>query len=149
MKPLVPLLRLLAAAVVLTVPTHAGAAHNPQHVTTDGLEIYYGVLPAAMVRGHEQEHGGKPKASGFSHVIVSLFDSATGRRISNAKVTALVAEIGLLGEEKELEPMKVNDVMTLANYFRMTGPGPYWIELSVRLPGAHRLIQARFEHRRP
>ncbi len=149
MKPSTSPSRRLAAATAFAVSAHAGAAHNPQHATADGLEIYYGVLPAAMVRGHEKEHGGKPQTSRDFHVVVTLFDRATGRRITEAKVAVRIAEVGLVGEEKSLEPMKVNEAMSFGNYFRMSGPGPHRIELSIRLPGAHRPIQARFEHRQP
>jgi hypothetical protein len=141
--------RVLAAVAAFTFSTYAGAAHNPQHATADGLEIYYGVLPAAMVRGHEKEHSGKPQASRDFHVVVTLFDKATGRRITEAKVAARIAEVGLAGEEKSLEPMKVNEATSFGNYFRMSGPRPHRIELSIWLPGAHRPIQARFEYRQP
>ena len=54
-----------------------------------------------MILGHPQEraereiHGSVPGGTHRDHLIVALFDDATGQRIAEAQVTATVKEIGL------------------------------------------------------
>ena len=40
--------------------------------------------------------------------------------------------------------MVIADGMTYGNYFYMPGPGPYRIQLSIRLPGAHEALRTSF-----
>ncbi len=53
----------------------------------DGVAIYLGVMPAQIVQGHPKEHpevgmhGGAPTRGDRVHVVVALFDNATGGRI--------------------------------------------------------------------
>jgi hypothetical protein len=108
--------------------------------TVDNVEIYLGLIPAEMIRGHPAQHaeasmhGGRPSASGEYHVLIALFDAASGARITNAETTARVPEIGLGGEEEKLEPMEIAGTVTYGNYFRMAGNGPFRIALSFASP---------------
>jgi hypothetical protein len=68
----------------------------------DGLRAYLGVVPAEIVKGHPSKHpeavmhGGAPEGAHEYHIVVAIFDTATGDRISNATVTAKVSGLGLL-----------------------------------------------------
>jgi hypothetical protein len=73
----------------------------------------------------------------------------TGKHITEATIKARIAEPGLAGQEKELQPMKINDSVTFGNYFTMSGSGPHRITVSITRPGSGRAVQARFEHRMP
>lgn len=115
----------------------------------DGIAIYFGIVPAELVRGHPREHpesgmhGGAPV--GESHLMVALFDAKTGARITNATVVAHVSGTGVRKLEKTLEPMTVAGAVTFGNYFNLTGSGPYRFELQVLLPGRSTAIRTRFE----
>ena len=140
-------------ALVLLNMAHAGEAG--QTLRAGGLEIFYGVIPAEILLGHpdsheeRQMHGGVPRGRGQHHLIVSVFDAKTKKRIANATVTARVGEIGLAVQGKSLEPMQFGGTATYGNYFSMAAPGPYRIELEIRPPGDARPIKATFEYAHP
>jgi len=62
-------------------------------------------------------HGGIPAACDNDHVIVALFDNASGKRIENAKVSAQVMELGLGPEWKTLGPIRIAGTITYGDNF--------------------------------
>lgn len=141
-------LRVSIAALALWFMAAPASAGGYQQVV-DGVAIYFGIVPAEVVRGHPREHpegemhGGVPV--GESHIMVALFDAKSGERIARAEVTARVSGGPASSTEKRLEPMLIAGSQTYGNYFAMIGPGPYQIELQLRLPGKAKPIRARFE----
>ena len=140
----------LRAATLLLVLTATGPAladSSGDSQTIGNVVIYLGLLPAPMILGHPPNHpeasmhGGRPAGADQYHVIVALFDARDGKRITHAEVSARVAEIGLAGEEKKLDPMKIAGTVTYGNYFKMAGTGPFRIRLDIR--GPVRLITSR------
>lgn len=144
-------------AVVLLLAGAAVAAATPatQPLTVDGIKIYVGVLPAAMISGHPPEHpetamhGGSPGGKHQFHILVALFDAASGARIAGAQVRARVAELGLAGTERALEPMVIAGTESYGGYFRLDGDNPLRIALEIRRPGEKRVTRAEFEYRHP
>lgn len=126
----------------------AGHAASYQQVV-DGIAIYFGMVPAELVRGHPREHpesgmhGGAPV--GESHLMVALFDAKTGNRITEARIVANVTGDAGAKLEKRLEPMTVAGALTFGNYFYLSGSGPYRIDLQILLPGRSTPVRARFE----
>lgn len=121
----------------------AAAAETANRQVVDGVAVYFGLLPAELVRGHPREHpesgmhGGVPV--GESHVLIALFDDKTGKRIEKAEVTATITGPERLRLSKTLEPMTMAGTVTYGNYFYLTGHGPYQIAVRVRLPDARQL----------
>jgi hypothetical protein len=116
------------------------------------LAVYLGVLPAAMVQGHqthpeERMHGGVPSGPHAYHVVAAVFDASTGKRLENVKVEARVTPRRLAGEARALEPMEIADTVTYGNYFTMGGSDPYRIELSITPPGAGPPVEVEFTYR--
>ena len=142
------ILRTTWAFALLGLSVAAVAAPSSYERVVDGVAIYFGILPAEMVRGHPREHpesgmhGGT--AVGESHIVAALFDDKTGRRLSDAEVNATITGPGGFRTAKKLESMLIGGGMSYGNYFSMTGPGPYRIELRIRPRGAAREIQAVF-----
>lgn len=139
-------LNTLVAAFLLTAGSPA-EAQDSLHSSAGGIEIYYGILPAELVLGHEMEHGGSKAARGAHHLIVAVFNSATGKRVTDAEVEATVEPLGLAVETKKLEPMTINQTVTYGNYFRMPDLVPYRITIRVRPPGVEDWIETKFEYR--
>lgn len=116
--------------------------------TVAGIDIYLGVLPAAMIVGHPpghpegEMHGGVP-GSGY-HVMVALFDAKTGKRIANIQVSAKVVAPSLHTVGKKLEPMTVAGNRTYGNYFNMLRGETYRIDVEVRRRGSPRVVHATF-----
>lgn len=67
-----------------------------------GVTLYWGLVPAAVVADKHalaELHGGPPKGGGqVHHLVVALYDSASGRRIEDAVVRAQLSETGIVDE---------------------------------------------------
>ncbi|NMG32572.1 hypothetical protein GO615_27140 [Aromatoleum evansii] len=138
-------------AVGLLFVGAAFAAETGRHLRVDDVDVYYGILPAQVAGKHDPAHeertmhGRVPRGSKDSHLIVALFGK-DGVRITDAEVSATVAELGMSGARKTLEPMRIEDTISFGNYFAIYGSGPYRITLEIRLPGARRSTEAVFEY---
>ena len=140
--------------VIFPIFASSAATTTPEDFkVVSGVAIYLGVVPSELIKGHPGEHteremhGGVPTGQHRHHVVVALFDNASGKRIENAKVQASVAEIGLSGPEKALEPMTIAGATTYGNYFTMSGQGPYIIRLQIQRPEMPGIIKAIFKLR--
>lgn len=150
-------LKTLFRAAVLSITALAAsaafAADTATHKVVHGVAIYLGVLPAEMILGHPKSHseaemhGGVPAGQHQQHVVVALFDAATGKRIGGAKVSARVHEINLAGTQKKLEPMLIAGTVSYGNYFNMPATNnPYRINVRIELPGVADVIEAQFDY---
>ncbi|MBA2655321.1 MAG: hypothetical protein H0U71_09710 [Gammaproteobacteria bacterium] len=142
----------LLLLVTFTLSTQVSlATETVPYKEVDGVVIYLGALPAQMILGHGKEHpeskmhGGIPTSTHRYHLLVSLFDNATGQRITDADVTATVEEIGLTSETKTLEPMKIVNTITFGNYFKIDSQNLYRIIIQIRRIGTQqKMIKAEF-----
>ena len=92
-------------------------------------------------------HGGVPAGQHQQHVVLALFDNATGKRITGAKVSARVHEINLAGVQKKLAPMLIAGTVSYGNYFSMpAASNPYRIKVRIELPGVSDVIEAQFDY---
>jgi hypothetical protein len=142
----------ILVAVGLAATSAAGAAETSRHQRVGDVDIYYGILPAQVAGRHDPTHeeramhGGVPPARDEYHLIVALYHK-DGTRITDAQVSATVAELGMTGTRKKLDLMHIQDAPSFGNYFALRGTGPYRITLDVRVGGAARPIEANFEYR--
>jgi hypothetical protein len=108
-----------------------------------------------MVQGHSPEHpegkmhGGVPSAKRQHHVVVAIFDTKDGSRITNAGVIARVGEIGLAQIEKKLERMAIDKTISYGNYFSMGSSGQYRIEIEILRTGSTAPVKTSFEFSHP
>lgn len=122
-------------------------------VSVDGIRAYLGVVPAELIAEHAagnatMVHAGESaSASGAHHLLVALYDSTTGQRITDA-IKAVVTPQGGVSSEKPLQPMRVAGALTYGNYFLMPATGPYEIAVTVHRPSAARdpVIHFRYLH---
>ena len=147
------LFRVAVVSIAALTASAAFAADSATHKVVHGVAIYLGVLPAEMVLGHPKSHteaemhGGVPAGQHQQHVVVALFDQASGKRISGAKVSARVHEINLAGTQKKLEPMLIAGTVSYGNYFNMPAANnPYRIRVLIELPGVAGVIEAQFDY---
>lgn len=126
-------------------------AKTQLHKSANGVDIYLGVLPAEIVRGHPKEHpesrmhGGVPAGTRY-HIIVALFDSKTGKRINDARISAKVVGTAAVEITKPLEPMSIAGARSFGNYFKMLGQIPqHLITLEITRPGMKGTIRTTFE----
>jgi hypothetical protein len=137
----------MAACLALLAPALTAAEPGMRQVV-GGIVIYFGILPGDMIRGHPPGHpeggmhGGVPP--GESHLMVALFERAGGARITDAVVQATVSGKGTERLRKPLEPMTIAGSRTYGNYFKLLGPGPYRIDIEIRLPGVSEPLRTAF-----
>ena len=136
--------------VLVLIASAAQAVDTGQTKSADGLTVYLGVIPAEIVRGHPPghperlAHGGPPSGRHSYHVVVAIFDAATGARVTDAKVSAQVASLGLSGPTRELEPMTIADTVTYGNYFTLPGRGPY--RMLIEIGRAQKVTKMTFDY---
>jgi hypothetical protein len=147
-------MRKLILGLGLLATTAVFAQDNKgQHMLVGNVDIYYGVMPAAVVRAHPETHpegsmhGGTPASKYSYHLLVALFDHETQKRITKARVNATVEELGLSGTRKTLEPMQIGKTTSYGAYFYLRGSGPYRISLEVFQPGSRSPLTGQFEYR--
>jgi hypothetical protein len=147
------LLHSLLAASLFLFAVAAAAADSNLHKVVHGVSIYLGVFPAEMIleqprpRAEAEMHGGVPAGEHRYHVTVALFDNATGRRITGARVKANVSEVGLSGVQRKLERMLIAGSVSYGNYFNMPSTSnPYRIQVRIELPGVADVIEAEFDY---
>ena len=135
------LLKALAAAVVLAAsglaPQALGADFQREQ-RVGPMTVYVGVLPSELVSLSlkEGEHGGVPRGRGWHHVLIALFDTKTGQRITDAEATARVEDVARIqSAEKRLEPMMIAGTVTFGNYFSMPSRDPYAIHVKIDAHG--------------
>jgi hypothetical protein len=139
----------LAFGLVVALAALGGAPDdNPLRQVVSGVDIYLGIVPAEIIRGHPRRHPERKMhdaatAGGF-HVMVALFDQATGKRITDAEVSVRLGVSSRPGPETRLEPMTIADVLTYGNYVDMARGGSYRIDVQIRRPGALEPIRATF-----
>ena len=147
--------RTLAVFIALgfTFAMAQAAAVNPdQPMQLDRMELFFGLIPAEILRGHPSDHeersmhGGVPRGKGVHHLIVSVFDAKTRTRITDAVITGSVTEVGMATQNQKLEVMSFGGNVSYGNYFAMSNPGPYEIVVNVRRPGNLKTATARFQY---
>lgn len=160
----------LAILIGSTGPALAAAEQPGSHYQT-GAEIsgYLGVVPAEIVKGHpvghaeRTMHGGPPPKAHEYHVIVALFDTATGARITNAAVSVTIFGPGntlIYGQSHPtpsgskpsplprtpLEPMTIAGTITYGGFFELPEATSYTIQVTARRPGASRPVVLNFNY---
>ncbi len=125
--------------------------------TVDGMTVDLGVVPAELIRGHSVTpgdpgalHGGTPKDIGSHHIIVALFDAASGARITDARIRA---GVDTRGNDRQpdiwLEPMQINGTLTYGQFFLIQAPGLWRIHLEIYRPGVPKPSRADFAYEHP
>jgi hypothetical protein len=151
--------RLILAAAVLWSMGALGpavAADSPFHRSADGLSVYLGVLPAAMVEPRHpaahpeaEMHGGAPSGRHAYHVMVSVFDESTGERVEEIEVEAAVTPLGRATITRPLEPMTMAETVTFGNYFNLATSGLHQIRVTLSGQQAPQptIVEFSYDHR--
>ncbi len=125
---------LLALAAFVALPGAAAADMGFRRIVGD-YSIYLAVMPAEVIKGPlPPEPAGAspnrpPAARDTHHVMISIFDSRSGLRISGWRVEARVAALGFSGEKRDLEPLSIGGTTVYGNTFPMLGRGPFRVDV--------------------
>lgn len=145
----------LAAALMLGL---AACSRSPAPLdfepvrTAGGLTVYLGVLPATLIRGHDAGtpgamHAAPDATPATHHVTVAAFDAASGARITDATVTATVADRSGAPATRRLEPMTVAGAATYGSFFAFA-KGDATVAISIRIERAGQApVRVEFAYR--
>lgn len=146
------LIRCTLAAIATLWSLATAAVEVQQPLIVGNLEIFYGVIPAAVLLGHPADHtertmhGGVPSRNAY-HLVVSLFDIKTKERGTEARVRATLSQVGQVPQTKPLQSMLLAEARTYGNYFSLSGPGPFRITLDITRAHGGTPARVSFEHR--
>lgn len=146
---------LLAVLLAATVAASARAAEDLSfRKNVADYWVYLTVMPAELISGLPPWEPGatpsQPPAARYTHhVMVSLFDYRSGRRITDAKVQARVAALRFSGTQKALESTSVAEGQLYDWLFPMIGRGPFRIDVEFRTARAKGPQHATFYFRHP
>lgn len=142
----------LASLLLQTVPALAQSLDNYQVVGSTAA--YLGVVPSEIVQGHSINHPearmhGGPPGGHSEHLVVALFESPSGRRIEDARVSAtIVGHGGLNPVTIDLESMLIAGVVTFGGFLAFAAGESTEIDLMIRRPSGAEptLITFVYEH---
>lgn len=147
-----PLMAMLSLLIVAIAGSAVADALDQVFVRADGLVVYFAVVPAASALGHPADHTGRemhrnaPDGRYLHHLMVAVFDSTTGVRITNANVTAVVQDVSKPSVSRlSLEPMAVGGAQAYGGLATLPPRHRYRIGIEVVRPGAAP-VRATFVH---
>lgn len=148
---------LAVLAVFLVRMTGTSVADTSQSITSHGLTVYFGVVPAEIARGLQMGHTNQSAESKAStaksnyHLVVAIFNAVNGERVTDATVSASISIPGNRSPEVELQPMKMADTITYGNIFEIPREGTYHIFLRIIRTGQAKpvMLDLMYEHHHP
>jgi len=148
----------MTLALVVASGTPAASDQDGFRKEVGGFIVYLAVMPADVLLGPgtREEHAPdvapfhrSPAVRDTHHLMVSVFESGSGRRVGDARVEARVAELGFSGERKRLAPTNVSGSMLYGGLYPMMGRGPFRVDVEFLVPGAQRPERVRFYFTHP
>ena len=151
--------RLVAWAMSFVVLISLGGcqqkASEAQSQLKNGLRFEYGLVLDAAPRLTDSPaypmHNGAPRPTNTYHVVLALFDAASGARIADDDVAMTLSGPGHSGAASlPMDAMAVGGQASYGRYVVLPEPGTYRMTFDVRRPGrspSH--VKAAFKFRRP
>ncbi len=139
-RPTTIALALLAAALA------CAPAAAQQRKTVDGIVINLGIVPAETAlhaEGHRESHPTNPP-SGSQHLLVTLDEAKTGKRIGDAEVEITVTDPHHHVERKPLLHTQAAGQPDYSELFRFAWSGEYTVRVTVTPHPGAKPIDARF-----
>lgn len=132
------------------------ADDSPRHQIVDGVNVYLGVMPTAMIQDQHDmpkaklEHQGQSSEAEFHHILIALIDAQTGQRLSPISIDAEVSGLGgLAAQFKSLEAMNIHRTVSYGNYFHFPDRGSYRLRFTIHLSGRDSPVVTEFMYSHP
>lgn len=114
---------LLACLLVVGAPAIA-AGGDPGERRTEHFVVYFGIMPAGLAQSrlsaHPSDpgpHGATPLLADTHHLVVAVFDTHSGARVTDAAVQAHHVPPHGVAIDKPLLPMALGDTLSYGNAF--------------------------------
>jgi hypothetical protein len=143
---------LACSVAAMLIASAALATDISGHRVVDGLDVYFGVVPARVLREFPKDsqeaamHRFIPMGKRKHHMLVSLFESDDMQRVTDAQVTVRIREPGFGWTTKHLYPTTLNGNLTYCNYFTFYDNTNYMIGIDVLRRDMPEMITAEFSY---
>ncbi len=136
----------MMALALLAIAFACAPAAAQQSKTIAGIVINFGIMPAEAAlkaEGHREAHPTTFPA-GSQHLLVTLDDEKTGKRIGDAEVVIAVTDPHGHIEKKPLLHTQARGLADYSELFRFGWDGVYDIHVIITLRPDAKPIEARF-----
>lgn len=115
--------------------------------TVAGLVINLGIVPAEVALradGHRDQHPTNPP-SGSQHLLVTIDEASSGKRIGDAEVRVEVTDPRGRVETKPLLHTQAGGLADYSELFRFGSQGEYSIRVIITPRSSAKAVEARFK----
>jgi len=147
MRPAVRLSKPVRAALV-ALCCACGLAAAQQTQTVDGVVVNLGIVPAEVAlraEGHRESHPANPP-HGSQHLLITLDDAKTNRRIGDAEVIVDVTDPRGHVEKKPMLHTQSRGLADYSELFMFGWSGDYDIRAVVTQPAPRPSFTVRFTY---
>jgi hypothetical protein len=138
---------LRAAATILAGIALAGLAFAQQPKTVGGMIVNFGIVPAEVALhadGHRDSHPTNPPP-GSQHLLITLDDEKTHKRISDAEVVIEVAGPNGFVEKKPMLHTQGGGLPDYSELYRFPSPGDYTLRVFITPKSGGKPIETQFK----
>jgi len=115
-----------------------GTALSEMSKRVGGYKLVFNVIPSILFMDHPKTHPVRNMHGGVAgipkyHLMLSIFDTKTGKRVKSAIVVAKVIYNSGQVNKKKLEAMLLNGVLNYGNYFSINNSDSVKVEFEIRI----------------
>ncbi len=135
------------ASCVLSLTVASGPAVAQQTATVDGIVVHLGIVPAEVALradGHREAHPPNPPP-GAQHLLVTLDDRATGKRIADAEVLVEVTDPRGHVEKKPMLHTQAGGLPDYSELVHFGWDGQYAIRVVITPRGVTKPVETVFK----
>ena len=121
-------------------------ASAQQSASVEGITVNFGAIPAELAltaEGHRESHPTHPPA-GSQHLLITLDDQKSGRRIGDAEVAVEVTAPGGHVEKKPLLHTQAGGFADYSELFVFGSSGKYTVRVLITPAQSARAIETKF-----
>jgi hypothetical protein len=136
----------LAATVFLGIALASASVAAQETKTVGGIVVNFGIMPAALAlraEGHQGSHPLHPP-SGSQHLLITLDDEKTGKRIGDSEVVIEVTDPHGRVEKKPLLHTQARGLPDYSELFVFGWSGEYSIRVVITPQPGAKPTEARF-----
>lgn len=129
---------------------------EPQTKVVSGFTFYYGIVKAATVREHPPGHSeaamheGPPASLASYHIVLTLFETASNKRVVDARVAVRLGRLNTPGAAwQPMDAMRDTGSESFGRYVELPDAGRYRIDFQVNTATTPKPVTARFVFDRP
>jgi hypothetical protein len=133
-----------AIFVALALSSLPAAAQQTK--TVGGFIVSFGIVTAAAALradGHRESHPTNPPP-GSQHLLITLDDEKSGKRVGDAEVVIEVTDPNGHVEQKPLLHTQAGGLSDYSELFRFGSPGEYSLRVTITPRGGTKPIETRF-----